>query len=145
MKALIQRVSNAKVSIDGQTKGQINKGILIFLGIGHEDSEKDIEYLVDKITQLRIFAHKGKPMDKSIIDINGELLIISQFTLYGSTKKGRRPDFGEAADPAKAKNLYETFIDKCETTGLKVETGEFAAMMDVSLTNDGPVTFMLES
>ncbi|MFC1600123.1 D-aminoacyl-tRNA deacylase [Patescibacteria group bacterium] len=145
MKALIQRVSKAKVEVGGDVVGQINKGILIFLGIGHEDTEKDIEYLVDKIIHLRIFENDGKPMDKSINDIAGEMLIVSQFTLYGSMKKGRRPDFGEAADPTKAKDLYDKFVEACHGTGLKTETGEFAAMMDVSLTNDGPVTFMLES
>jgi D-tyrosyl-tRNA(Tyr) deacylase len=145
MKALIQRVSKAKVEIDDKVSGQIGKGILILLGVGHSDSDKDINYLVDKIINLRIFPNEDKPMDKSIKDINGELLIVSQFTLYGSIKKGRRPDFGEAADPEIAKDLYEKFVEACQGTGLKVETGEFAAMMDVSLTNDGPVTFMLES
>jgi D-tyrosyl-tRNA(Tyr) deacylase len=145
MRALIQRVSKAKVEIDGKVTGQIGKGILILLGIGHNDNEKDIEYLVDKIVHLRIFENEGKPMDKSITDLNGELLVVSQFTLYGSLKKGRRPDFGEAADPALAKDLYEKFVEACQGTGLRVETGEFAAMMDVTLTNDGPVTFMLES
>ncbi len=145
MKALIQRVSKAKVEVGNRIIGQIDIGILIFLGIGHKDTAKDIDYLVEKIAHLRIFENEGKPMDKSVKDINGELLIVSQFTLYGSLKKGRRPDFGEAADPTLAKDLYEKFIEKCKNTGLKVETGEFAAMMDVSLTNDGPVTFMLES
>lgn len=145
MKALIQRVSKAKVEVDKNVIGQINKGILILLGIGHEDTEKDIEYLVDKIAHLRIFENEGKPMDKSVSDINGELLVVSQFTLYGNLKKGRRPDFGDAADPALAKEFYEKFVEACQGTGLKVETGEFAAMMDVTLTNDGPVTFMLES
>lgn len=145
MRALIQRVSKAKVEIDGEVAGKIGKGILILLGIGKEDSEKDIDYLIDKIINLRIFEHEGKPMDKSILDINGELLVVSQFTLYGSIRKGRRPDFIEAADPGIAKILYEKFIEECNKTGLKIETGEFAAMMDVSLTNDGPVTFMIES
>lgn len=145
MKALIQRVSQAKVEIDNKIHGQIGKGILIFLGIGKKDTEKDINFLVDKITQLRIFENNGKPMDQSVLDVQGELLVISQFTLYGSTKKGRRPDFTDAADPDLANDLYEKFIESCKSTGLKVETGKFAAMMDVSLINDGPVTFMLES
>lgn len=145
MKVLIQRVSKAKVEIDKKVAGQIDKGILILLGIGHGDTEKDIKYLVDKIIHLRIFESDEKPMDKSVKDIDGGLLIVSQFTLYGSTKKGRRPDFGDAADPALAKELYLKFIEACQGTGLKIETGEFAAMMDVSLTNDGPVTFMLKS
>jgi len=118
---------------------------LIFLGIKQEDSEKDIEFLADKILNLRIFANEDKPMDKSVMEIKGELLVVSQFTLYGSTKKGRRPDFGAAADPQKAKKLYEKFIEKCDKSGLKVQTGEFAAMMDVELVNDGPVTFMINT
>jgi len=145
MKALIQRVSQAKVTVDSEIVGEISKGILIFLGIAETDAENDINFLVDKISNLRIFENEGKPMDKSVLDINGELLVVSQFTLCGSTKKGRRPDFGGAAEPKKAKELYEKFIAECTKIGLKVESGEFAAMMDVSLINDGPVTFMIES
>ncbi|MFC1655271.1 D-aminoacyl-tRNA deacylase [Patescibacteria group bacterium] len=145
MKALIQRVKEASVVVDGETTGAIEKGILIFLGITHEDGPREIEALVDKIVNLRIFENDGKRMDFSIKDLGGDLLVVSQFTLYGSLKKGRRPDFGDAANPEKAKELYNLFVEECRKTELKVETGEFAAMMDVSLINDGPVTFLLDS
>lgn len=145
MKALIQRVSSARVEVKGETIGQISKGVLIFLGVGKDDSNNDVEYLVDKIINLRIFENGDKHMDQSIIDIKGELLIVSQFTLFGSTKKGRRPDFNDAADPELANNLYEQFIKISRDKGIKTETGKFAAMMNVTLTNDGPVTFMIDS
>lgn len=145
MKALIQRVSGAKVTVDDTVKGRINKGILIFLGLTHNDSAKDIKFLVDKIVNLRIFGQENKPMDKSVLDINGELLVVSQFTLYGSIKKGRRPDFTQAAKPDSAEKLYEEFVDECKKSGLIVQTGVFGAMMDVELINDGPVTFMIDS
>ncbi len=145
MKALIQRVSKAKVTVDNTITGKIDKGILIFLGITHNDSSEDINYLVDKIINLRIFENDDKQMDKSVLDINGGLLVISQFTLYGSVKKGRRPDFTNAAKPDSAKELYEKFIEECRKSQLKVETGIFAAMMDIELVNDGPVTFMIDS
>jgi D-tyrosyl-tRNA(Tyr) deacylase len=145
MKALIQRVSKAKVTVDDVISGEINKGILIFLGITHNDSTVDIHNLVDKIVNLRIFENGDKSMDKSVLEINGDLLVVSQFTLFGNTKKGRRPDFTDAAKPDFAKKLYEEFIKECEKTGLKVQTGIFSAMMDVELVNDGPVTFMIDS
>jgi D-tyrosyl-tRNA(Tyr) deacylase len=145
MKALIQKVKEAKVVVNSKTTGEIKKGLLIFLGIGRDDDLTDIDYLVDKIINLRIFESNNKKMDKSVFEIGGELLIVSQFTLYGSTKKGRRPDFGEAADPKKALNLYKKFIERCRSTGLEVATGEFGAMMEVFLINDGPVTFLIES
>jgi D-tyrosyl-tRNA(Tyr) deacylase len=145
MKALIQRVKEASVAVEEKSVGQIGQGILIFLGVGADDEMNDVNYLVDKIVNLRIFENDGKRMDKSVLDISGELLVISQFTLFGSTKKGRRPDFINAAKPGKALDLYEKFIEECKKAGLKTEAGEFAAMMDVSLINDGPVTFMLDS
>ncbi len=145
MKALIQKVKEASVVVDGKITGAIENGILIFLGITHEDGSKEIEGLVDKIVNLRIFENDGKRMDLSVKDLGGELLIVSQFTLYGSLKKGRRPDFGEAANPEKAKELYDLFTFECRKTELKVETGEFGAMMEVSLINNGPVTFLLDS
>jgi D-tyrosyl-tRNA(Tyr) deacylase len=146
MKALIQRVNRAKVTVDNRTTGEIGQGILVLLGITHEDSEKDVNYLVEKIVNLRIFGGEGKSsFGKSVIEIGGSLLVVSQFTLYGSTKKGRRPDFTAAAKPDFANGLYEMFIDKARETGIKVETGEFGAMMDVELINSGPVTFMIES
>ena len=145
MKALIQRVKKASVEIEGEIVGEIDRGILIFLGVGKEDTKKDADFLTNKILELRIFASQTKQMDLSVKDIKGNLLIVSQFTLYGSTKKGRRPDFTNAALPEEANELYEYFVNKCKGYGLKVETGKFGAMMDVELINDGPVTFMIES
>ena len=146
MKALIQRVKRAKVSVDDQTVGEIGQGILVLLGITHTDKQKDADLLVEKISNLRIFEGGGKSsFDKSVTEIGGSLLIVSQFTLYGSTKKGRRPDFMESAKPEFANELYDYFISKARDTGLTVATGEFGAMMDVELVNDGPVTFLLES
>jgi D-aminoacyl-tRNA deacylase len=145
MRALIQRVKNSSVKVDGKVVGEIEKGILVLLGVSKEDERKDADFLAKKILGLRVFASENKPMDLSVEDVKGALLVVSQFTLYGSTKKGRRPDFGDAALPEKATELYEYFVEKCKESGLKVETGEFGAMMDVSLVNDGPVTFMIES
>jgi D-aminoacyl-tRNA deacylase len=145
MKALIQRVKNAKVQVEGETTGEIKEGILIFLGITHEDSEKDIDYLVEKISNLRIFRDGDRYFEKSLLDVSAEVLIVSQFTLYGSTKKGRRPDFFEAAKPEQAEELYEKFVNKFKEQEVKTETGVFGAMMEVSLINDGPVTLMIES
>jgi D-tyrosyl-tRNA(Tyr) deacylase len=145
MRALIQRVSKAEVIIKGVSKSRIDNGVLIFLGINNEDTEDDIKYIADKILNLRIFEGTTKKMDLSLLDVKGEVLIVSQFTLYGNTKKGRRPDFTEAADPKTARKLYNNFVDYFKLTKLKVETGEFAAMMKVELVNDGPVTFMIES
>jgi len=145
MKALIQRVNSASVTVDSKVIGKIEKGILVFLGVSKNDTSKDADFLANKIAELRIFESGDKPMDLSVQDIKGNLLIVSQFTLYGSTKKGRRPDFGEAALPETANELYEYFVKECRKKVQKVETGKFGAMMDVSLINDGPVTFMIES
>ena len=145
MKALIQRVKKASVAVDGKIVGEIGKGILVFLGIGKDDSDKQISYLVDKIVNLRIFENESKKMDLSLTDLKGELLIISQFTLYGNVKNGRRPDFIDAAKPETAKGLYEKFINECKKHGFKTESGVFGAMMEIELINDGPVTFMIES
>jgi D-tyrosyl-tRNA(Tyr) deacylase len=145
MKALIQRISRAKVTADGEVTGEIGKGILVLLGVTHDDSEKDVDYLVEKIANLRIFPDKSGHFDLSVTDMKGEILVVSQFTLYGSTKKGRRPDFSDSARPEIAEPLYDLFIDKMCKTGLNTSTGRFGAMMEVELTNDGPVTLMLES
>ena len=145
MKALIQRVKQAKVTVDDEITGEIGKGILVLLGVAHEDSEKDVDYLVNKITQLRIFPSNKSGFDQSLEEVKGSLLVVSQFTLYGSTKKGRRPDFTASARPELAESLYDLFIQKARDKGLEVACGRFGAMMDVELVNDGPVTLMLES
>ncbi len=145
MKALIQRVKQAKVTIDGEVTGEIGKGILVLLGVAQEDSEKDVDYLVDKITQLRIFPSDKSGFDYSLEEVKGSLLVVSQFTLYGSTKKGRRPDFTASARPELAEKLYDLFIQKARDKGFETASGRFGAMMDVELINDGPVTLMVES
>ena len=144
MKLLVQRVNYASVKVDNQTIGKINKGLLVFLGITHTDNEKIADYLVKKLLNLRIFEDENGKMNLSVKDINGELLIISQFTLYANTKDGNRPSFIDAAEPAYANELYEYFITKCKDSGITVQTGEFGADMKVELLNDGPVTVMLE-
>lgn len=146
MRTLIQRVSQAKVTLEDQsTSGEISKGMLVLLGIEAEDTIEDIDYLYHKISQLRIFDDENGVMNINIVDIKGELLIVSQFTLHASTKKGNRPSYIRAARPETAIPLYESFIEKCKTSGLKVQTGKFGAMMQVHLVNDGPVTIWLDS
>jgi len=145
MRALIQRVTEGKVTVDKKVVGEIGSGIVILLGITHEDSEKDAETLVNKIVNLRTFPSGDKHFETSLLDEQKEILVVSQFTLYGSTKKGRRPDFFSAAKPDLAERLYNFFVQKCQETGLKVATGQFQAMMNVSLVNEGPVTFLLET
>lgn len=145
MRAIIQRVSQANVKIKGKLVGEIGKGLLVLLGVGKEDTEEDIEYLIKKILNLRIFGDEKGKMNVSLLDIEGELLIVSQFTLYGDVRKGRRPSFTDSASPDKAKKMYEQFIKKCIEQNIDVETGEFGAEMDVSLINDGPVTILLDS
>jgi len=145
MRAIIQRVSRAKVTVDGEIVGEINKGVLVLLGVSDEDSEKDAAYLSEKIVNLRIFEDVAGKMNLSLLDIKGELLVVSQFTLYGDVRRGRRPSFVRAAAPDKANLLYEFFVVKAREQIGKVETGRFQAMMDVELVNDGPVTILLDS
>lgn len=145
MRALVQRVSRSSVSIAGKVKGEIGAGLVILLGIKNGDTEADAVYLTDKCANLRIFPDDAGKFDCSCKDIKGELLVVSQFTLYGNTEKGRRPSFIEAALPEISEPLYEFFVERLKRTGLKVETGIFGAMMDVEIHNDGPVTLMLES
>lgn len=145
MRALIQRVKRASVTINSQITGKINEGLLIFLGVGEDDTEKQVQYLVEKCTGLRIFTDEQDKMNLSVKDINGEILVVSQFTLYGDCKKGKRPSFVRAARPETAIPLYESFIAHCKNTGLNVQTGEFGADMQIELINDGPVTIWLDT
>ena len=145
MRAVIQRVTNARVEVSGHVTGSIGRGLLILLGIQHEDNEQDADYLVRKITGLRIFNDEAGKMNRSVRDVDGSLLIVSQFTLYGDCRKGMRPSFDGAARPEQAQRLYEYFVTVARTTGIPTETGVFQASMQVTLTNDGPVTLICES
>lgn len=145
MLALIQRVSRAEVRVAENMIGNIGAGILVLLGIAEEDEKKDADFLAEKILHLRIFEDEDGRMNRSLLDTGGDLLIVSQFTLLGDCTRGRRPSFTRAAKPDKAIPLYEDFIARCKESGLRVETGQFQAMMEVSLVNDGPVTLILES
>ena len=146
MKALVQRVTEGSVTVDGQVIGSIGKGLVILFGAGRGDSEKDVDYLAEKCANLRIFEDEAGKMNLSLLDIGGEALVISQFTLYGDCRKGRRPGFSDAADPAEAEQFYEHFLTKIAQAGVKnVQHGKFGADMQVKIFNDGPGTFMLES
>ncbi|GIV27669.1 MAG: D-aminoacyl-tRNA deacylase [Bacteroidia bacterium] len=146
MRALIQRVIKSKVIVDNQTVGKIGKGLLVLLAVGKEDTLEDVEWLASKIIQMRIFSDENGKMNKSVVDVNGEILVVSQFTLYASTKKGNRPSFTESAPPDMAKHLYEKFIEHCEKLmNKRIQTGVFAADMKVHLINDGPVTIWMDS
>jgi D-tyrosyl-tRNA(Tyr) deacylase len=145
VKALLQRVTSASVSIAGEMVGRINRGLVVFIGIAAKDTEKDVQYLAQKTTQLRIFADEQGRFNLSALDINGELLVVSQFTLLADTRKGRRPSFISAAPPDLAEVLVEKFIAAVRNTGLKVETGRFQQYMQVEIVNDGPVTILLDS
>ncbi|MBR4724037.1 MAG: D-tyrosyl-tRNA(Tyr) deacylase [Clostridia bacterium] len=145
MTCVLQRVHRASVSVDGKVCGEIEKGILVFLGVCDEDTEQDIKWLADKIIGLRIFEDENEKMNFSLADIGGGLLIISQFTLFGNCKKGRRPDFTSAGNPEIAKAMYEKFIDYCQKSFKDVESGIFGADMKVDLENDGPVTLIIDS
>lgn len=144
MIALIQRVKNAKVEVNNQVVGQINQGILILLGVEREDDEAKAKRLAERITTYRIFADDDGKMNLNLKQIEGELLVVSQFTLVADTKKGNRPGFSRGASPELGERLYEYFVGQCRALGLKTETGQFGADMQVSLVNDGPVTFNLE-
>jgi len=145
MRAVVQRVKGAKVDVEGRTVGEIGQGILILLGVGEGDSEKESDQLATKIVHLRIFPDEKDLMNFSLADIKGEALVVSQFTLWGDCRKGRRPSFTRAAPPERAKALYEHFISVLRGMGIGVATGEFQTMMDVQLINDGPVTLLLDS
>ena len=144
MKLVIQRVKNAKVEVDNNLIGSINKGFLVLLGVTHKDTKENAEYLVKKLCNLRVFGDENGKMNLNIKDIGGELLIVSQFTLYADCSNGNRPSFIEAAKPEIANELYEYFCDKCKENNINVEKGIFGADMKVNLLNDGPVTIILE-
>ena len=145
MKALLQRVDRAGVSVDGKITGEIGKGLCVFLGVVHEDTDKDVKWLADKIVNLRIFEDVSGKMNRSVIDENGEILVVSQFTLCGDCKKGRRPSWTNAAEPTFANSMYEKFVNEIETKGVRTETGVFQSYMKVEICNDGPVTLMIDS
>ena len=145
MKALLQRVTRASVSIENEEVGRIGQGLVVFLGVAGGDTENDAQYLVQKIVNLRIFSDKEGKFNLSALEIEGELLLVSQFTLLADTRKGRRPSFIEAAPPAQAEELFEYFVKQTRVTGLKVETGRFQQYMQVEIHNDGPVTILLDS
>ncbi|MBN8191087.1 D-tyrosyl-tRNA(Tyr) deacylase [Bacillus sp. NTK074B] len=145
MRAVLQRSKEASVTVDGEVKGEIRSGAVLLVGITHEDTEEDARYIADKVVNLRIFEDEEGKMNHSLLDVGGEILSISQFTLYGDVRKGRRPNFMNAARPDHAEVIYDYFNTLLENKGMKVETGVFGAMMDVNLTNDGPVTLLIES
>jgi D-tyrosyl-tRNA(Tyr) deacylase len=145
MKALLQRVDKAGVSVEGKLTGEIGKGLCVFLGVVHEDTEKDITWLADKIVNLRIFEDGSGKMNRSVIDEKGEILVVSQFTLCGDCKKGRRPSWTNAAEPSFANSMYEKFVKEIEIRGVRTATGVFQAYMKVEICNDGPVTLMIDT
>ncbi len=145
MRAVIQRVKESSVTVKNEIIGKIGRGLLVLLGVANEDKANDAEYLADKITNLRIFEDDKGKMNRSLLETGGEMIVVSQFTLLGDCRKGRRPSFVNAADPEKANKLYEHFIKEVRQKGISVKTGRFRAMMEVSLINDGPVTIILEN
>lgn len=145
MRAVVQRVTEADVKINGEINGKISNGLVVLLGVGTGDTEEDMKYIADKIVKLRIFGDEDDKMNLSIEDVGGEMLVISQFTLYGDCSHGRRPFFGDAMEPNGANEMYEKFVDYVKEKGIHTETGCFGADMKVSLVNDGPVTIILES
>lgn len=144
MKVLLQRVSRAAVRVDGQTVGAIDKGLLVLLGVEQDDSDHELEYFADKTAELRIFPDDEGKMNRSVEEVSGGVLVVSQFTLAAATRKGRRPSYSKAADPARAEAIYERFMTRLRERGLSVAAGVFQAMMEVELVNDGPVTIMLD-
>ncbi|GIW47311.1 MAG: D-aminoacyl-tRNA deacylase [Deltaproteobacteria bacterium] len=145
MRAVIQRVKEARVEVNGDVVGRIGKGVVVFIGIGKDDTEADIKYMVDKVTGLRIFENETGKMNLSVKEIGGEILVISQFTLYGDCRRGRRPSFDKAAPFDRAEALYNLFIQEIRRSGLKAEAGIFRTVMDVFIVNSGPVTLLLDS
>lgn len=145
MRAVVQRVSRAKVAVDGQIAGEIGQGLLVLLGVGQHDAQPDANYLADKIAGLRIFEDEHGKMNRSVVDAAGGVLIVSQFTLYGDVRRGKRPSFDAAAPPQQALELYQHFVERLRAVGLHCQTGKFQQMMSVELVNEGPVTILLDS
>jgi D-tyrosyl-tRNA(Tyr) deacylase len=145
MRAVVQRVSEASVRVDGDVVGRIGAGLVVLLGVGQGDADADVDYLADKVVNLRILADDAGQMNRSVLDAGGEVLVVSQFTLYGDARRGRRPGYSDAARPDEASRLYDRFVSEVRRSGLRVETGVFRAMMDVALVNQGPVTILLDS
>ena len=145
MRAVVQRVTSARVSIGARTAGEIGRGLVVLVGIGRDDTAADVAYVAGKIRDLRIFEGDGRPMDRSVLDTGGSVLVVSQFTLYGDVRRGRRPAFDQAAPPAAARALYEDLVRELRAAHVPVATGEFQAMMQVELVNDGPVTNLIDS
>ena len=145
MKLIIQRVKNAKMIVNGNFKCEINMGIVAFIGITHDDTLKDISYCIDKLINLRIFDDENKKLNLSVQDVNGELLIVSNFTIYGDTRKGRRPSYTDAASAEKAKDIYDLFLNKLSETNIPFNSGEFQEYMEIESINDGPINLIIES
>ena len=145
MRAVVQRVSRAKVTVNGEVTGEIAGGLVVLLGVAAADTNSDADYLAEKIAGLRIFEDEDGKMNRAVADTGGSLLVVSQFTLYGDVRRGKRPSFDDAARPQKARELYEYFVERIRTKGLRCETGRFQEMMEVELVNDGPVTILLDS
>jgi D-tyrosyl-tRNA(Tyr) deacylase len=145
MRAVVQRVSGAKVTVNGWIAGEIGLGLLVLLGVGRDDSESDVNYMAEKIAGLRIFEDADGKMNRSVLDVGGSVLVVSQFTLYGDVRRGKRPSFDDAAPPEAARQLYELFAEHIRAAGLRCETGRFQEMMQVELVNEGPVTILLDS
>jgi len=145
LRSIVQRVSWSRVEVEGQVKGQTGSGLCVLIGVTHEDGRQDVAWMAEKLANLRIFEDEQGKMNRSVKDIGGEILLVSQFTLYGDARKGRRPSFTSAAPPAQAEKLYSDLIAALENEGLPVATGVFQAMMQVSLCNDGPVTLIIDS
>ena len=146
MRAVVQRVTSARVLVDGRVTGEIGRGLLVLVGVGRDDTAADVAYTAAKVRELRVFeGAEGKPMDQAVAAVGGAVLVVSQFTLYGDVRRGRRPSFDAAAAPADARELYEAFVRELRSAGLPISTGEFQAMMQVELVNDGPVTILVDS
>ena len=145
MRAVVQRVSRAQVAVQGEVTGRINRGIVVLLAVGNADGESDADFLADKIVGLRIFEDESGKMNLAVSDIRGEVLVVSQFTLYGDVRRGKRPSYDQAAPPQQARELYEHFVERIRATGLVCETGHFQETMQVELVNEGPVTIILDS